>query len=84
MMPKMSLECIKMAIWVSWSNFKVAADHLPGFHIWDHSGVLMAKINIGTHRNTFLGVFLYVESIYDVYFGNRGRLDVNLTDPSEI
>ena len=36
----------------------------------------MAKINIGTHRNTFLGVFLYVESIYDVYFGNRGRLDV--------
>ena len=34
--------------------------------------------------NTFLGVFLYVESIYDVYFGNRERLDVNLTDQSKI
>ena len=62
------LEYIKMAIWVSWSNFKVAADHLPEFHIWDCSGVLMANIDIqfGTHRHTFLDVFLCVELIYDV------------------
>ena len=65
-MSKMTLEYIKMAIWVNWSNFKVATDHLPDFHIWDHSGVLMVIIDIATHRYTFLDVFLYVESIYDV------------------
>ena len=66
MMSKMSLEYIKMAIWLSSPKIKVTADHLPGLHIWDHSGVLMATINIGTHRYTFLDVFLYVELIYDV------------------
>ena len=68
MMSKMSLEYIKMAIWLSSPKIKVTADHLLGLHIWDHSGVLMAIIDIGTHRYayTFLDVFLYVESIYDV------------------
>ena len=65
MMSKMTLKYIKMAIWVNWSKFKVAADHLPDFHIWDYSGVLMATIDIGTHMYTFLDVVLYVESIYD-------------------
>ena len=66
MMSKMSLEYIKMAIWLSSPKIKVTADHLPGLHIWDHSGVLMTTINIGTHRYTFLDLFLCVELIYDV------------------
>ncbi len=57
-----------MAIWLSWPKFELTADHLPGLHIWDHSGVLMAKIDIGTHviEHTFLDVFLCVKSIFDV------------------
>ena len=66
MMSKVTLEYIKMAIWLSSPKIKVTADHLPGLHIWDHSGVLMATINIGTHRYTFLDVFLCVKLIYDV------------------
>ena len=66
MMSKMTLEYIKMAIWLRSPKIKVTADHLPGLHIWDHSGVLMATINIGTHRYTFLDLFLCVELIYDV------------------
>ena len=68
MMSKMTLAYIKMAIWLNSPKIKVTADHLPGLHIWDHSGVLMVKkdIQFGTHRHTFLGVFLCVKSIYDV------------------
>ena len=62
MMSKMTLEYIKMAIWLSSPKIKVTVDHLPDFHIWDHSGVLMANIDIGTHRHTFLDVFLCVEN----------------------
>ena len=71
MMSKMSLEYIKMAIWLSSPKIKVTADHLPGLHIWDHSGVLMANIDIGTHRYTFRDLFLCVELIYDVKNGFR-------------
>ena len=64
----MTLEYIKMAIWLNSPKITVTADHLPSLHIWDHSGVLMVIIDIGTHRYTFLDVFLYVESIYDVKY----------------
>ena len=63
---KMTLEYIKVSIWPIWSKFRLTADPLHDLHILDYSGVLMAIIDIGTHKNTFLDVFLCVESIYGV------------------
>ena len=63
---KEAFEYIKVSICPIWSKFKLKADPLHDLHILDYSGVLMATIVIGTHKNTFLDVFLCVKSIYDV------------------
>ena len=77
---KEAFEYIKVSIWPIWSKFKLTADPLHDFHIWDYSRVLMAKIDIGTHRYTFLDLFLGVESIYGVQKGIWVHEGVHLAD----